>query len=587
MSMGKRSQEQKPDGRATGRAACTEGARGTGARRGVRERVRAWWRNLPLMRSFFCYAAVCLVLATVASVLAIDLLMEAYYRVDAATNSERIEVNGGPYIYDAATDELVPATDMGLNSMDQMVFVGFTDASGVRQGVETIIAGGWNAGVHVGYATMDMVREDPALTIYDWGGNYTEADYIASNGSPYPEDEDIDADDLPAYDARERAERVRTDLSLNAGNLGEGVVVSNVAYYVSQDDNAYETPLATLIRALAGLTPFILYGGFAILLFRRFYRSRLAEPLASLQGAVDRISAQDLDFTVDAVAGRELSALAAAFEKMRASLAAAQRRLWRTAEERRRLNAAFAHDLRTPVTVLKGTVEMARMRAERGEALRDDAIDTIARQVDRLESYAVAMSGIAKLEDRKVDRVPVAVTELAQALVVQSREYVDAKRPDVALEFDAACAAGERTVSVDRSLIEEVLGNLLSNACGHARGRIAVLMSLERGDAGDGAASPRAEGSPDGADADADALPAHGPSLMLRVSDDGSGFTDEALHRACEPFYGESRSAEHVGLGLNIVRTLVRLHGGTVELSNAPTGGAVVTVTFEVSDHDR
>ena len=197
---------------------------------------------------------------------------------------------------------------------------------------------------------------------------------------------------------------------------------------------------------------------------------------------------------------------------------------------------------------------MAQMRAARGEAVEEETLRTLGGQVERLESYAQAMSGIAKLEDRTVERTPVVAGTWAAELRRQAQDYVSAARPELGFGVDMQGVPPQAELSVDRSLVEEVLGNLLSNACVHARGRVALTMKLddERG------------------------------LLTLRVSDDGDGFSPEALRRGCEPFYGEAKDAEHFGLGLNIVQTLTRLHGGTVELANADAGGGVVTVTFDV-----
>lgn len=549
------------------------------------ERLRAWWRGLPIMRAFFCFVAIWAVASLAFSLVTITVLMEAFYRIDGEARASRLEVNGGPYIYDARNDELVPASAMDLNGTDQFVFIGFTDSSVLNgSSVDVVLAGGWNDGVRVGYATMDMVRTDDALAVYDWGGNYTEEDYIEADGSPYREDP-VDPDDLAAYDARERATRVRNDQVIAEGSLGEGMLVSNVGYFVSQDDGAYASGAGMALRIAAGLSPFLYLGVLAIVLFRRFYRTRLEAPLDALRMATDRVARQDLDFEMPQVAGRELGGLARAFERMRASLVRSQRELWRTAEERRRLNAAFAHDLRTPVTVLKGTVEMAQMRAEHGEAPSPDALRTIAGQVGRLESYATAMSGIARLEDRKVVRAEVDAPELARDLAGQARAYVSARAPELAVDTDAVRLPEGMRLLVDRSLVEEVLDNLLSNACGHAGERIGVSLALEDAPVAPGAdpAGDAAAPAPDGCRPDGSGT-GEGPRrlLALRVSDDGPGFTPEALRRGCEPFFGEAKSAEHFGLGLNIVQTLARLHGGAVELANADGRGAVVTVRFEV-----
>ena len=167
------------------------------------ERLRAWWRGLPIMRAFFCFVAIWAVASLAFSLVTITVLMEAFYRIDGEARASRLEVNGGPYIYDARNDELVPASAMDLNGTDQFVFIGFTDSSVLNgSSVDVVLAGGWNDGVRVGYATMDMVRTDDALTVYDWGGNYTEEDYIEADGNPYREEpvHSLDADDADAAD---------------------------------------------------------------------------------------------------------------------------------------------------------------------------------------------------------------------------------------------------------------------------------------------------------------------------------------------------------------------------------------------------
>ena len=70
--------------------------------------------------------------------------------------------------------------------------------------------------------------------------------------------------------------------------------------------------------------------------------------------------------------------------------------------------------------------------------------------------------------------------------------------------------------------------------------------------------------------------------LDLTVTDDGPGFSAEALRRGCESFFSEQKSAEHFGLGLTVASMLARLHGGSLELANDASGGALVHVTFAV-----
>lgn len=606
-------------------SAAGDSQRGGRLRR-LRDRLRAWWRNPSIMRAFFVYALVWLVAASAVTLIAIDALMEVYYRVSEEHRSEHVEVNAGPYIYDAQTDELLRATPVYLQDFyEQVVFVAFTN-SAQSYSSAGVVAGGWNRDMQVVDATMELLRSDPSYRVSDWGGNYTEDDYLQTDGTPYNPEATVSVSDLPAYDARERAERLQTVEEFANTNLGEDVVLSNVAYYVSLDEASYLTWIDWTLRLVAGVgVPIVAFGGLAVLLFRRFYRRHIGGPLSVLEAAADRIARQDLDFQIGAVRGRELGRLGAAMEGMRSSLLATQRELWRTADDRRRLNAAFAHDLRTPVTVLKGTLEMARMKANRagsGEDVRK-TLDTLSGQADRLESYAQLMSRVTKLEDREVMRSACAPSDVVRVLERQAAGYVATRGNGCKLLFslgdgmraagagdgsvavpDAGGAAGagdghaaepcpghaaapdaehvvvpdaERAaepcpepLSIDIQLVEEVLGNLLGNACDHARSKVAVSVDLLQPEQGSLAAGARGD-----------------VRLELVVTDDGRGFTAEALRHGCDPFYSEAKSAEHFGLGLNIARTLARLHGGAVELGNLEGGGACVTATFAVDTNEE
>ena len=571
-----------------------------------RERVRVWWRTRPLGVTFTVYLAVYLAVATALALAGADVFAtwnNSYYyelEVDAGHGlMRRGVVDGGPYIYDATTDRLLPAAELDLPDAGALaVFI----ATGAR---DEIGAGGseedWSdETVRTVYATMDLLREGK-VKLYDWGLNY--------NGW-YPQEEvlednrGISADNLARYDQLSRERRVQsvdlfgkmTGADLEA-TFGENLV-SNTAYYATA---TRPTGIMTWLLTFAtGLCPVLAYGGLGWLTFRHFYRVHIAGPLADLAGAADRIAEQDLDFAIDTVRGRELGRLSETLEHMRASLLEAQRELWRTAESRRRLNAAFAHDLRTPITVLKGTVEMAQMRLRRGDALDAGALDALSAQVARLERYATSMGGLTKLEDRPVEREALALDDLRDELVRHVSGVIAARGGGLKLELPSmgeaaavpapetagasvpeaaavpvpgaaavpvpdaiggsASAADGRPAApplfLDLPLVEEVLDNLLSNACVHASTRVAFDMMVDAG------------------------------VLTVVVTDDGPGFTPEALRRGCDPFFSENKSAEHFGLGLNVSSVLCGLHGGRIALANAESGGARVIATFDVR-HDR
>lgn len=546
-----------------------------------RERLHAWWRTRPLGVTFTVYLAVYLAVATALALAGADVFAtwnNSYYyelEVDAGHGlMRRGVVDGGPYIYDATTDRLLPAAELDLPDAGALaVFI----ATGAR---DEIGAGGseedWpDETVRTVYATMDLLREGK-IRLYDWGLNFNEW---------YPQEEvlednrGISADDLARYDQLSRERRVQsvdlfgkmTGADLEA-TFGESLV-SNTAYYATAAPPA--GIMTWLLTFATGLCPVLAYGVLGWLTFRHFYCVHIAGPLAELAGAADRIAERDLDFNIRVVRGRELGRLSETLEHMRASLLEAQRELWRTAESRRRLNAAFAHDLRTPITVLKGTVEMAQMRLRRGDTLDEDALDALSAQVARLERYATSMGGLSKLEDRPVERETFALDDLREELGRHVSEVMAVRGGGLGLNLPTAseadrapapktCCASESTLkaatgsrpaallAIDLPLVEEVLDNLLSNACVHASSIVTFDMMADAG------------------------------VLTLVVTDDGPGFTPEALHRGCDPFFSENKSAEHFGLGLNVSSVLCGLHGGKIALANAETGGARVIATFDV-----
>lgn len=574
-----------------------------------RERPHAWWRTRPLGVTFTVYLAVYLAAATLLALGMVEVLStwnNGYYELEVSLENgltQRGTIDSGPYIYDPNAGELLPASELDLPGDGPYAVFIATGDWGTGSGYVP------DSGRTIGslYATVDLVRSGQ-VQLYDWGLNYNEG---------YPQEEileansTISADNLARYDElsrKGRAQSVELFESVTGADLeetfGEGLV-SNTAYYAASQPPASLVPW--ILTLATGLAPVLAYGVLGWLTFRHFYRVHIAGPLAELAGAADRIAERDLDFTIRVVRGRELGRLSETLEHMRASLLEAQRELWRTAESRRRLNAAFAHDLRTPITVLKGTVEMAQMRLRRGDTLDGDALDALSAQVARLERYATSMGGLSKLEDRSVERETFALDDLREELGRHVSEVMAArggglelKLPTVS-EADGApvleaingpvseatgssvpeegdapvseadrapapktCCASESTLkaatgsrpaallAIDLPLVEEVLDNLLSNACVHASSIVTFDMMVDAG------------------------------VLTLVVTDDGPGFTPEALHRGCDPFFSENKSAEHFGLGLNVSSVLCGLHGGKIALTNAETGGARVIATFEV-----
>lgn len=124
--------------------------------------------------------------------------------------------------------------------------------------------------------------------------------------------------------------------------------------------------MAAVFEILQFVLPVLIFVCASFVTAVLFYHLKLKNPVAALTSGASLIIANDLDFIVEIDTADELGQLCTAFETMRQSLLANHKELWRQTEERKRLNAAFSHELRNPITVLKGAVKLAKQSVKTG-----------------------------------------------------------------------------------------------------------------------------------------------------------------------------------------------------------------------------
>ena len=154
-----------------------------------------------------------------------------------------------------------------------------------------------------------------------------------------------------------------------------------------------------------------------------FYHIKLKQPIGILRDGITRIQNNDLDFSLPVSSNDEMGQLCAAFEVMRRELLKTNRLLWQQAEERKRLNAAFSHDLRNPITVLKGTVKLLRQGVQ-----DDQAINRLEGYTLRIEQYVEAMSSVQKLEQLSVHPQKIDLSVLQNELQETTRLLANTKK---------------------------------------------------------------------------------------------------------------------------------------------------------------
>ena len=271
-----------------------------------------------------------------------------------------------------------------------------------------------------------------------------------------------------------------------------------------------------------------------------FYHIKLKKPIELLRDGTGHIRANDLDFSIPAVSKDELGQICAAFETMRLELLKTNQELWRQAEERKRLNAAFAHDLRNPITVLKGSLKLLQKGTP-----DEQAIDRLESYTLRIEQYIEAMSSIQRMEQMPVRASEVTASVLQTELEETSRLFAPALNVEVSVPDIG-------TLQIDHGIFLTVAENLIGNAARFAQTKLEIALALEKN------------------------------ILFLSVIDDGPGFPAELIESGPKPFGKSEESPEHFGMGLYSSSLLCLKHGGNLRLENSPVG-AVTTASIQIN----
>lgn len=323
--------------------------------------------------------------------------------------------------------------------------------------------------------------------------------------------------------------------------LGEGGYITTKPTPLSEQD---ERTIAILEMLPAIAIP--VYSAFCIIAAALlFYRNRLKKPLAELRAASEKIANNDLDFSIDYDSKDELGQLCASFEIMRTTLADNFAKMWRQVEERKTLNAAFAHDLRTPLTVLKGYNEM--LQASENSQTREISA-TMGIHISRMEKYVSSMSNLRRMEDTQPEYKLTDLPSLVSSLYDSAKIVCTKNGKEILLKNDITVSP----LSLDSTFVSQVCNNLLSNAVRYARTSVTLSFSLQDN------------------------------GLLLSVSNDGKGFDKSSLQKATNPYYTEeSNHSEHFGLGLYICKLLCEHHNGYLKIENT-TDGATVVAYFKI-----
>lgn len=286
-----------------------------------------------------------------------------------------------------------------------------------------------------------------------------------------------------------------------------------------------------------------------------YYENKLKEPLEKMIEEAAYIGRNDLSMSCEWDTQDEMGKACEAIEKMRKRLIENKQDMWEMMEQQRNLNAAFAHDLRTPLTVMQGYTEMLIQFYPKGKISQEKLMETffcLDRQIKRLKNFAQTMKDIHSIETMEVKKEKTSLEKLEQKIQQTGKGLEQAGKIQIEVKKSTYPEQGGY---FDENIILEVVENLLSNALRYAKSKIEILFEIQE------------------------------DFLFLYVKDDGRGFCQEEFYQAMRPYYTDPQKKEeeiHYGLGLSICKILCKKHGGTLELSNSIEGGAIVCASFYI-----
>ena len=273
-----------------------------------------------------------------------------------------------------------------------------------------------------------------------------------------------------------------------------------------------------------------------------YYRKKLRFPIVQLQNGVEKIQQNNLDFHIEYGGDDELGQLCCSMEKMRRELRQKDKALWESLQQRKLLNASVAHDIRTPITVLKGYLDYLEKSVPQDKITEDMLLDTVSSMqeaVTRLEQYVDCVRNIEKMENIEIEKKP----EKVHMLLDEIRSNV--QQLEIKKEILITNNMTMDEVQLDKGVFFRILENLLRNAIRYAKKQVRINISQKK------------------------------DFLILTVEDDGKGFAENDLKKAATVFYSSDEEGQHFGIGLSICSILCEKHGRGLDVMNSKKGACV------------
>ena len=305
--------------------------------------------------------------------------------------------------------------------------------------------------------------------------------------------------------------------------------------------------LMTIVIILSGIT--------MILLPSVSFGKKMKRKMQPVMNAVERIKNQDLEYEVSYSGVKEIDDCLSSIDEMRNALKDSLELQWKTEQEKNRQMSALAHDIKTPLTVIRGNAELLSEMEMTEE--QEKYIDYITSSALQIQNYVQTLIEVTRSADGYQYRFEKIRTEdVLDAIKKQTSGLAEVFNLKINWEEQYI----SETVNIIYDQVVRAVMNIIKNAAEHTPkgGIINIYIEEQSGE------------------------------LILTVEDTGSGFTKEALLHGTEQFFMDDMSRSggvHYGIGLFSAKSIAEKHGGRILLTNSEeTGGAKVEICFPLNN---
>lgn len=283
---------------------------------------------------------------------------------------------------------------------------------------------------------------------------------------------------------------------------------------------------------------------------------KLEKELIPLQEAAEQIKKQNLDFNIPRTKIREFNKVLDSLDALKTELKHSLSRKWELEQQQRKQMSALAHDIKTPLTILRGNAELL---AESELAFKQqEYVSYILDNTVQIQQYVTQILEISKQEALSYSAKEVCSLSELLAYIEDNCKNLG-KEKHLQFLFQQAPAL-PKTINTNVEGLKRVLWNILDNAVFYSpqNGTVSFFVSFKPSKSGQ-------------------------QQLIFSISDEGCGFSEEALRYATTEFYRDDKSRtskEHFGMGLAIANQILSQLGGELILKNGVPKGALVEIVL-------